>query len=85
PPLSGGQSIYATALGDNGAVLLSGENSSEHQQAATWTFSTGTSTIGLYGGGQNDALDIMSRNGAYAAGIAEDNAEILNAVMTTLP
>lgn len=87
PPLHAGTTVSATGFGDNDLVAVTGQNGSEHAQAAVWSpVSPGVLTaVPLSGGGATSELTSVSKSGSYAVGAADDSSHVENAVVTVLP
>lgn len=84
----GGTRATITGLGDNDTVSMVCEDSAENSEAAYATYSGGSYTLnaaGFEGGGQDSSLDTISKSGNYAVGEAENSAQNVDAVVTSLP
>jgi uncharacterized membrane protein len=85
PLLPGGARAIAMGLAENDRVILTDENSSKHDEAASWTPRAGTVAEGFVLNGQESAAMDVNTQGTCLVGVGKSAAGRPNAVIDCSP
>lgn len=75
----------AGAISSSTVVGLNILTSDQYSQGCTWTPTAGTVCLPSIGGGKNNQVTVISKNGTYIAGVVMDSTQTVVAVTTQTP